>query len=70
MFLISDPSLWTLVEVCILGIFKWPVYLRILAWGTWVGQSTNHPTLNFGSPHDVGVVAPSPTLDSALIRES
>ena len=38
--------------------------------GTWVAQSVEHPTLGFGSGHDLGVVRSSPASGSMLGGES
>ena len=37
--------------------------------GTWVAQSVEYPTLDFGSGHDLRVVGLSPTSVSALSME-
>jgi len=34
--------------------------------GLWVAQSVKHPTLDFGSGHDLGVLRSSPASGSAL----
>ena len=36
--------------------------LEVLPWGTWVAQSVMHPTLGFGSGHDLTVGAPCRAL--------
>ena len=38
-------------------------------WGAWVAQLVKHPTLGFGSCHDLGVVRLSPALGPALSSE-
>ena len=38
-------------------------------WGAWVAQSVEHPTLDFGSGHDLRLVKSSPMLGSALSVE-
>ena len=39
-------------------------------WGTWMAQSVEHPTLDFGSGHDLRVLGSSPTSNSMLSGES
>lgn len=36
------------------------------SWGTWVTQSVKHPTLDFGSSHDLEIVRSSPVSSSLL----
>ena len=38
--------------------------------GTWVAQSVEHATLDFGSGHDLGVLGSSPMWGSVLSGES
>ena len=48
-------------------------YLEFLknspSWGTWLAQSVKHPTLDFGSGHDLRVMGLSPKLGSMLGKE-
>lgn len=39
-------------------------------WGTWVAQLVKHPTLGFGSVHDLRAVRLSPAMGSTLGAEA
>ena len=41
--------------------------LEVLPWGTWVAQSVMHPTLGFGSGHDLTVVKSSPLASGSVL---
>ena len=43
------------------------IYKKIQIRGTWVAQSVEHQTLDFGSGHDPRVKGSSPTSDSVLM---
>ena len=45
-------------------------YLRNYSRGAWVAQWVKHPTLDFGSDHDLRVMRLSPLWGSALRGES
>jgi len=48
---------------------KQNVVLRMKEWGAWVAQSVKHPTLDFGSGHELRVVSSSPAWGSTLGME-
>ena len=46
------------------------VFVRASGWGTWVARSVKHPTLDFSSGHDFGVMRLSSVSGSMLVIES
>ena len=45
-------------------------FIKFLKGGAWVAKSVKHPTLDFGSGHDIRIMRSSPTSGSALGMES
>ena len=70
------PKVWTSSPLCLWLLAYMEAHVEIflkiewISWGTWVAQLFKHPTLDFGSGHDLRIVGSSPMSGSALGKET